>query len=182
MKSVVIYNLQTGFTKKYAEWIAYKLKCDIFPVKEISSKKMLEYDTVIYGGFLYAVGITGIKKIKNNMSKFSGKKIAIFDVGASPSSEKVYEKVKAKNFTSEELKKIKVFYMRGGFDFTKLSFLNKILMNMLKAMMLKKKERTPDEEGMISLCECPVDFTDKGRMLNLSNPDCSVLTETKSAI
>ena len=169
MKTAVIYSSQTGFTKKYAEWIAEDLKCDIFKVKEISTKKMLEYDVVVYGGSLHAVGITGIKKIKNNLPKLSEKKIAVFAVGASPFSEEAYEEIKTKNFTSEELKEIEVFYMRGGFDFTKLNFIDKMLMNMFKSVMLKKKDRTPDEEGMLKAYEHPVDFTDKENIKEIIN-------------
>ena len=29
MKIIVIYKSKTGFTKRYAEWIAEELKCDI---------------------------------------------------------------------------------------------------------------------------------------------------------
>lgn len=36
MKTVVIYNSQTGFTKRYAEWIAQSTKADCF---ELSTAK-----------------------------------------------------------------------------------------------------------------------------------------------
>ena len=34
MEITVYYNSKTGFTKKYADWIAEELKCDVFPFKD----------------------------------------------------------------------------------------------------------------------------------------------------
>lgn len=34
MRTLVIYNSQTGFTRRYAEWIVEELKCDIMPFAE----------------------------------------------------------------------------------------------------------------------------------------------------
>ncbi|PIP14546.1 MAG: hypothetical protein COX48_00170 [bacterium (Candidatus Stahlbacteria) CG23_combo_of_CG06-09_8_20_14_all_34_7] len=56
---------------------------------------------------------------------------------------------------------VKIFYMRCGFDFTKLNFINKILTNMLNVMMLRKKEKTEDEKEMLAAYEHPVDYRDR---------------------
>ncbi len=37
MRTLVIYNSQTGFTRRYAEWIVEELKCDIMPFAEAKS-------------------------------------------------------------------------------------------------------------------------------------------------
>jgi len=69
MKTIVIYKSKTGFTKKYAEWIANDLLADIFDVSKVNIDMLTTYDTIIYGGSLYAVGINGIKLIKQNFDK-----------------------------------------------------------------------------------------------------------------
>ena len=38
MKTVVIYNSQTGFTKRYAEWIAEATGADCFALAEAKKK------------------------------------------------------------------------------------------------------------------------------------------------
>ena len=49
------------------------------------------------------------------------------------------------------------FYLRGGFDYSKLDFKNKALMNLLKFKIKMKKKRTPDEIGMLNAYSHPLD-------------------------
>ncbi len=161
MKSVVIYRSKTGFAQKYAEWIAEELSADIFEGSKVTAHMLTDYDVVIYGGGLYAVGINGVKLITKNIDLLKGKKVVVFATGASPSREEVIREVRDKNFTDEQQKYIKFFYLRGGFDYTKLKPVDKILMTLLKWNLKKKKELTPDERGMLAAYDIPVDFTRK---------------------
>ena len=65
-KTVVIYRSVYGYTKTYAEMIAEELTCDLRESSEISPDDLLSYDTIIYGGGLYAIGINGINLLKKN--------------------------------------------------------------------------------------------------------------------
>ncbi|MGE5328043.1 MAG: flavodoxin domain-containing protein [Deltaproteobacteria bacterium] len=163
MKAVVIYKSKTGFTKKYAEWIAEDLSADIFEGSKITADMLSDYDSVIYGGGLYAAGINGVKLITQNLDKLKDKKIVVFATGASPSNQKVISDIANKNFTPEEQKIIKFFYLRGGFDYNKLKFPYKAAMTLMKWTIKSKKEseRTDDESGMLEAYDKPVDFTDK---------------------
>ncbi len=163
VKSVVVYSSITGFTRKYAEWIAEDLSCDIYSVKETTIETLLEYDTIIYGGSLHASGIAGIKIVKNNLHKLTGKNLVIFTTGASPYKEKILDEIREKNFSPEEQKQVKVFYFRGGFNYSKLNFTNKVLMSLFKLLILLKprSKRTSDENGMLACYANPVDFTRK---------------------
>ncbi len=161
MKSVIVFSSMSGFTKKYAEWIAADLNGDIFNVKDITIEKLLYYDTIIYGGSIHAAGITGIKLIMNNLNKLVNKNIVIFATGAAPYSDNFIDEIKKKNFGSEDKKHLKFFYLRGGFDFSKLDLFNKTLMLLFKwSILLKPKtKRTSDEIGMLAAYSHPVDFT-----------------------
>lgn len=68
-----------------------------------------------------------------------------------------------RNFTLEEQEYIKFFYLRGGFDFSKLKLLDKLLMTILwvKIKMKNQNELTPDEKGMLASYNKPADFTKK---------------------
>ena len=64
MKTLVIYTSQTGFTKKYAEWISTRLNADLLTIQE--AKKMKKdfynkYDAIIYGGWAMAGSVVGSK-------------------------------------------------------------------------------------------------------------------------
>lgn len=119
------------------------------------------YDTVIYGGGLYVVGINGVKYIRQNLNKLKDKKVIVFATGVSPFREEAISEVKNKNFTAEEQKHIQFFYLRGGFDYSKLKTFDKVLMTLLKWKIKWKKELTPDERGMLASYDQPVNFTRK---------------------
>ena len=161
MKAIVIYKSKTGFVKKYAEWIAEELAADLFEASKVTSDMLAAYDIVIFGGGMYAVGINGVKLISKNFDNLKTKKVVVFATGASPAREEVIHEVLDKNFTSEQQKYIKFFYLRGGFDYSKLSLLNKVLMKMLKWKLKRKTKLTPDERGMLAAYDTPVDFTRK---------------------
>lgn len=163
MKTMVIYKSKTGFTKKYAQWIAEELLADIFDASKVTINMMTTYDTIIYGGSLYAVGIIGVKLITQNIDKLKDKKVVVFATGASPSREDAINEVMDNNFTPEQQKYIKFFYLRGGFNYSKLNPFDKILMTLLKWKMKNKKEEdlTTDEIGMLAVYDKPVDFTMK---------------------
>jgi len=158
---MVIYASKTGFTKKYAQWIAEELCSDIFEVSKITEDIFTAYDTVIYGAGLYGVGINGIKEIVRNFDKLKDKKVVVFATGASPSRKEVIDEVRNKNFTLEQQEHIRFFYLRGGFNYSKLKLFDKILMTLLKLKIKKKKELTPDDRGMLAAYDNPVDFTRK---------------------
>jgi flavodoxin len=160
-KSLVIYKSLSGFTKKYAEWIAQELQADLYDVKDFDPAKLGDYDIIVFGGSLHAVGISGVGIIKNNLQQLSGKKVIVFGVGASPPRENVLDEVKNKNFTVEQQQTIKFFYLRGGFDFEKLDLPNKFLMSLMKLKIQMKKNRSSDEIGLLAAYSKPMDCTRK---------------------
>lgn len=163
MKTVVIYKSKTGFTRKYAEWIAEELSADIFDATKVDINMLTKYDTIVYGGSLYAVGIIGVKLITKNLDKLKRKKIVVFATGASTSSDEVISEVLNRNFTLEQQKYIKFFYLRGGLNYSKLNHFDKFLMTLMKLKIKSKKtsELSDDEIGILATYDKVVDFTDK---------------------
>ena len=149
-RTVVVYRSISGFTKKYAEWIAEEIKADLFEAKEIRAEKLCAYDLIIFGGSLHAVGINGVKLLKKNLAQLVDKKIVVFAVGASPPKECIVDEILKNNFSDEEQKNIKLFYLRGGFKFSKLDFTNKIIMAIFRVKLSLTRNRTPDERGMLA--------------------------------
>ena len=171
MGAIVIYKSKTGFTKQYAEWIAEELSADLIEGSDVSSGLMSKYETIIYGGGLYAVGINGVKMITKNLEHLKGKKVVVFATGVSPTREEALIEVRDKNFTTEQQKYIKFFYLRGGFDYSRLYSFDKVLMLLLKwKIKLKHKMKnnlTPDEKGMLAVYSNPANFTRKKDIVDL---------------
>jgi len=159
MKYLVVYKSKTGFTEKYAQWIAKELSADIYTYQEINKENFKDYDVIIYGGNLHAVGIEGIRLIKDNLDELQEKRIIVFAVGATPFRKDTVEEIKHNNFSGEQLEKIQVFYLRGGFNYNKLPLIDKFLMKLLQLKLKRKKSLTADEKGMLNAYNKPVDFT-----------------------
>lgn len=167
MRTVVVYKSISGFTRKYAQWIAGDLNADLFDVKDISSDLLMKYDCIIYGGPLHASGISGVKKLTSWSVILKEKKIIVFATGASPSQKHIPEEILRANFTDDERTRIRFFYLRGGFDFGRLSIPFKIIMTLFKWKLLSRKEKTADERGMIDAYANPVDFCKKENLREL---------------
>ena len=58
MKIIVIYNSQTGFTKRYAEWIAEATGADCLALSAAKAKNLADYDSIIFGGWACAGNIS----------------------------------------------------------------------------------------------------------------------------
>lgn len=111
MKAIVIYKTKYGSTKTYAKWISEELGCEMVDAKDIKIEDILKYDTIIYGGGLYAEVINGVSLITKNLDKLDGKKIVVYSTGITPlDCTEYYDKyVIEKNFKKEMLEKIKVY-------------------------------------------------------------------------
>jgi len=175
-RALVLYRSTSGFTKKYAQWIAEDLNADLYETKDFDGARFSDYDLIIFGGSLHAVGINGVKIVKDNMQLLTGKKLVVFAVGASPPREGIPAEVVNKNFSTEQQKSIKFFYLRGGFDYSKLDLPNKFLMTLMRVrLLLKKKEnRTPDEIGMLAAFSKPIDCTKKENIVAILSYACPV--------
>ncbi len=167
MNTVVIYKSKSGFTKEYAQWIAEELKCDIMEHKGLKLGDIQGYDTIIYGGGIYASGLAGIKLITGNYEALKNKNIIVWASGFGPDNTEELAKMWDKNFTDEQRAKIKMFYLRGGFDYNKLGMIDKGLMKAFKAMLEKEKNPPEGMEGFLKSFYEPQDYRSKDNIREL---------------
>ena len=162
-KIAVIYKSKYGSTKTYAEWIAKATGANLFEHSQISAQNLLEYDTIVYGGALYMVGISGFSLIKDNFDKLKNKKLIVFSVGASPARKEALEEVITKNFTDEIRNTVNYFHLRGGLDYNSMNVKDKTLMFLLKKSIEKKKPEELDEDSknLLETYGQKIDFTDE---------------------
>ena len=161
MKSIVVYESKYGSTEKYAKWIGEELNCRVSKISDVSTEDLLKYDNIIFGGWLHAGKIKGFKNIYNEREKLRNKNLVVFYVGLSVSDTKELEEVKKNNF--KDMVDIKDFYLRGAFNYKKLTTTDKIMMNVFKMILKRQKEEEMDEntKGMLEAYNTPVDFTQK---------------------
>lgn len=161
MKTIVIYNSQTGFTKRYAEWIADETGADCFELSAAKKKDLAAYETIIFGGWACAGSISKISWFKKNIDKWAGKKLLAFCVGGSPIDNPEIDIALKRNFNESEQKKVKMFYCPGGFNYEKMSAPSKLMMKMFVKTLKAKKDKTDAEQIMVKMISSSYDISDK---------------------
>jgi menaquinone-dependent protoporphyrinogen IX oxidase len=165
-----MYYSKYGTTKKYAEWLASELGGDVYGIKNVTYDILKNYDTVILGSALYAGKISGINILLENYETLKDKKLVLFTCGVAD-----YSKIENINAVNKRLeneipenirKSIKVFYLRGGIDYKKLSLKHKVMMGLLKKMAMKKgiDEMNEETKEFMETYGKTVDFMDKNNI------------------
>ncbi len=164
---VVIYESKYGYTRRYAEWIGEALSCPVFERKTFCSHDFSQYEAVIFGGGLYAGGVSGIRFICRNLKLLSGKQILLFTCGLAapdnPDNISNIRKSLEKAFSGKIPEQIRLFHLQGGIDYARLNVVHRSMMSMLRKMLLKKEEHSRSEEDRLILetyGQC-LDFTNQ---------------------
>ena len=160
-KIAVVYRSKTGYTKEYATWLSQDLQCDLLEENKIKISDLLKFDTIIYGGGVYASTINGVGLITKNYSQLEGKNIIIFAVGSSPVKEETIKQLQERNIPAMHRDKIKFFYLRGGFDINKLTGFNKFIMNIFIKKMNSDKKAAQNQNNQEESLDHPQNYTDR---------------------
>lgn len=161
MKTIVIYQSQTGFTKRYAEWIAEAAGAECLPLSAAKKKDLTVYDAIIFGGWACAGSISKISWFKSQIKKWTNKKLIVFCVGGSPIENPDIEPGLRRLFDEAELERVALFYCPGGFNYEKMSASSRLMMNMFLKALKAKKEKTEKEEAMIAMISSSYDISDR---------------------
>ncbi len=169
MSTIVIYKSKYGATKRYAEWIAEELGCEIKDASRVKASDLMKYDRIVYGGGLYAEVINGVTLITKNAEVLKDKRIAIFTTAITPLDLREYydKMVIEKNFKSGISDNIKVFNFLGKMITDELSLVHKTALKTLKKIMTSKENPTDMEKLLISLCDANVDLCDRNSIASL---------------
>ena len=163
MKSIVIYNSQTGFTKKYADWIAEATGCEAVPLKKAGRIKLAEYDAVVFGSWCMAESVSKVAWFKKQLPSLAaaGKKLFVFLVGASPAEAPEVQNALRRNFTDDEWSKIQAFYCPGGLNYEKMGWGSRTMLKMFVKMLSNKKDITQKELAQVQRLSQSYDISDK---------------------
>ena len=176
-KTLVVYKSSYCSTKKYAQWISEELQCEMITKEDAENKNLDDYDTIIYGGGLYAGKINGIDFLTSSFEKIKDKNLILFTcVLGDPNESKNHENIMKgvdKVFNSEMKSRIKVFCLGGGIDYSKLSFVHNAMMWMMYRIILKKSRKSQqaadENKYFIDTYGKAVDFTDRASIEPLIN-------------
>lgn len=161
MKTAVVYHSQTGFTRRYAQWIAEAANADCFELSEARKRDLSGYGAIVFGSWVCAGSVSKLGWFKTNMEKWKDKKLAVFCVGASPADSPEIQEFLKQNFGGAEYAGVKVFYCPGGFCYEKMGLQSKLMMKVFMKALKAKKEKTEAEEEMIRWLSSSYDISDR---------------------
>lgn len=139
MKVLVVYQSKTGFTKKYAEWIAQELSCGLKLAKEVTEQDISSQDLIIYGGWIMGNMISSLDSIR----KMPLKKLVTFGVGFSKKGE-----CEAAIIETNKLAEIPFFYMEGGLNPKKMGFFSRFIVKMVTKKPVTFTDNTDKKYAM----------------------------------
>ena len=164
MSNIIIYGSHYGTTKQYAEELSRRTNIEAISFENV--KEINNYDKIIYLGGLYAGGVLGMSKTLKKLTNISNKTIILVTIGlADPNDKENINNIRnnIKNQIQKEIfEKAKIFYLRGGIDYSKLNFAHKTMMKILYNAVknISQEKQTAEDRAMIETYNKKVDFID----------------------
>ena len=161
MKTLIVYTSQTGFTKKYAEWLTEKMSADLFNLKDVQKKENSffdGYEAIVYAGWCMAGKVVKANWFLDKAKNWQDKRLALIAVGGSPNDNPDVEVAMQTILTDEQKSYIKAFYCQGGFNHEKMNLPSKLAMKAFIATL--KRSKNEKEREVASFIDHSYDISD----------------------
>ena len=163
MKTLIIYTSQTGFTKRYAQWLADRVGGDLLDLKDAQKKGtdyFDDYDAICYGGWAMAEKVVKAKWFLDKAVNWKGKRLAMFCVGGTPNGDPMVDLLLQNALTDEQREYIKIFYCQGGMSYEKMNAPTRITMKMFVSKLRNKKDLDEEKRKMFDRMATSYDISD----------------------
>ena len=153
-KTAVLFRSKYGASKEYALLLGKRLNAEVIENEGLIPKLVEEFDAMVLIGGVYAGRISGIEFWKKHFDDFSDKRLAVFAVGAAPDSPDNIETLRKHNLKGR-MDRLPLFYGRGSFDESALTFMDKNLLNLVRksAQKAKPEKRSPLDNVLLEVSE-----------------------------
>lgn len=145
-RTIIIYRSKTGFSQRYAQWLAEDLGCAAAPWRERGTLHLELFDTIVLIGGLYAGSMAGLSWLKKQLPRLDGKRIAAVAVGCSPADFPGLPESMEKLFGPTP--EIRGFYCQGGLAYDRMGPVDRAMMAALRASLRGKPDKAAMLEGI----------------------------------
>ncbi|MCI5934809.1 MAG: flavodoxin domain-containing protein [Lachnospiraceae bacterium] len=162
--TLIIFHSQTGFTARYAQWMAEATGAECMDFKEAKKKKTAffdDYEKIVFGGWVMGGNVSKLKWFEEHLAEWKNKKLAVFAVGASPADSETVAEFLNRTFGGAQWNGVAHFYCQGGLNYDRMSAPNRMLMKMLKKSLDGKQDKTPQEIEMAQMIGKSYDIADR---------------------
>ena len=161
MKTAVIYTSQTGFTRRYAQWIAEGAGADCFELKQARRQDFSNYDAIVFGGWICAAMVRHLDWFVQQLPGWSGKRLIAFAVGGSPAGSPDIPGFMEKTFGTEALRPVSAFYCPGGLSYENMRAPSRAMMKLFVKSVAARKDKAPHEEEAARMMAHSYDLSDR---------------------
>ena len=151
-KTIIIYHSKTGFSQRYAQWLAEDLNCQAVPYRERKSVNLADFGTIILFGGLYAGNMSGLGWLKKQ--RLEGRRAAAVAVGCAPTGWSGQTEGMDKLFGGTA---IQGFYCQGGLAYDRMGAVDRAMMAALRTTLKGK----PEMAEMLAYISQSFDGTDR---------------------
>lgn len=121
---IVIYGSTYGSTEKYAQSISQRLKCTAIDSRDVETKSLDGYQTIILGACILEAQIIEAALYQHWIESYPDKNWILFTVGLSNPELTDFNRLLRSNFKAEILDKVQFFHFRGSISHKRLSFMD----------------------------------------------------------
>ncbi len=162
MKTLILYESKTGNTKAYAEEIAKDTIAETAPLKHFNFKRLTDFETIVFGGWVMGGTIQGLNKFLQHFDKIKDKNVIIFSVGMAIPTQDGRALLIEQNLL--DMYHVRFYQLRGSFNMKKLHFpYNLMIQNSIRSMMKNPIEGT-DVQFLSSLKDRPIEVYDQEKI------------------
>lgn len=164
MEQIILYGSRYGSTRRYAEKLSELTGVPAFSYKQ--APHFFDMKTIVYLGGLYAGGVLELTKTLRGLSLRGEQKLILATVGLSdPQEMETQKNIRAslqRQLPAELLNRAKIFHLRGGIDYQKLSFGHRSAMALLYHSLRRTpvEKQTAENQALMETYGKQVDFTD----------------------
>lgn len=154
----IIFESNTGHTKRYAQMLSNITGIPAYSRKEIP-KTVKKHSDIIYMGWILGNGIKGFASVAK---RYNVK--AVCATGISSPNEKVLETLREQNRISDD---VKLFYLRGGIDISELHGVHALMMKLMKKGLEKSDKLDDGEREMLDILNNSPDFVSEDNLKDI---------------
>ena len=133
MATLIVYYSKYGATKDYAEWLAQATGAELVPLARAKKLDLTAYEAIAFGCPYYMGQLKIAGFVRTCAPQLAGRRIAFFAVGGQeaigPDIRKGYDAA-----LSDEIRAgMRFFFLRGRISLARMNFLERAVMQMMKA-------------------------------------------------
>lgn len=162
---VIFYGTHYGTAKRYAEELGRRTGFLVHNIKDLKNvPELVDQSQVVHIGSLYAGSIVGLKEILG-ANLHPSVHFTLVTVGlADPNDPEMLQNLMKQLAKYERLNELdaQIFGLRGAYNHKEVSFIHRIMMNMMFRVMRSKAKKDPSGElnAFLELKHTPVDAVD----------------------